>query len=370
MSGRPGDVSPEPPRSNRTSSAGPSSTTTSWWARAGGTRASRPFRRRGRLSGRGRLAGPPAALAGGGGHPAVLGRVVRCDDDDDSGAGHRPRRHGPAAARGLGRGRPRPARWSSTPGADGRPRPGRLASPSTCATLARDAGPRDARLQPFAVPTLFQSLAEPANQHCLRQADPSRLHHPSRSRPTIGARPCADLPTNSPTRPATWPWCCDLPGPASVALAAGAGPPASAPVFTFDNWPHPLGGGPLAPHPGRLRCTTCRCSATRPDPARRLPPLFVLDANRLTPPRPARPASTTATWRRSPRPQPARPLGIKRLLYMRPRRKLHRARRPERRLRRLEDGGHPGARGAPDRLPVPADGAPAHGGRRPARGYY
>ena len=55
------------------------------------------------------------------------------------------------------------------------------------------------------------------------------------------------------------------------------------PVFTFDNWPHPLGVVP-----SHLTLGAClyylplflEAAQTRPQPA---PPLFVLDANRLDP---------------------------------------------------------------------------------------
>jgi hypothetical protein len=109
----------------------------------------------------------------------------------------------------------------------------------------------------------------------------------------------------------------DLPGPQSVALAAALSP-GFCPVFTFDNWPHPLGVVPSHDTLGAclyyLRVFQ-ESAAARPVPAR---PLFVLDANRLAPYHDA--ATQFDNRYVAPMPTAARlaELGVKRILYVRP----------------------------------------------------
>jgi hypothetical protein len=74
----------------------------------------------------------------------------------------------------------------------------------------------------------------------------------------------------------------DLPGPESVAFAAGAASVFD-PVFAIDNWPHPLG---VVPAHLTLAAALyyqplfAKAPTTRPLPA---PPMFVLDRRRLSP---------------------------------------------------------------------------------------
>lgn len=72
----------------------------------------------------------------------------------------------------------------------------------------------------------------------------------------------------------------DLPGPESVAFAAGLARRFE-PVFTFDNWPHPLGVVPA--HMTLAAVTYFREPLRRMARERRTPapPVFVLDRNRL-----------------------------------------------------------------------------------------
>ena len=298
----------------------------------------------------------------------------RHDDDDDS-AGISPRRHRPAAARGLERRAPRHALVSFSDlvrDVDGQ---------ADWLGRMRDAGrrcwPPIRTCARFAVPTLFQALAEPANQS-LRADDAALCTRPSadavfaRGEALRGLQPAARRPPGPGADRAI------CPGPLSVALAAALAP-RFCPVFTFDNWPHPLGVVP-----SHLTLGAClyylplfrrRAPMTRPQPA---PPLFVLDANRLNPYRdqpdqfdnryvapvpsaggPARGWASSASSTSAPT-----------------QRSADRARRPERRLRRLAAGGHRGAGGAAQRLlrGRPAAASPDAGGHRPtapaAAHYY
>ena len=74
----------------------------------------------------------------------------------------------------------------------------------------------------------------------------------------------------------------DLHGPEAVAVAAGVADQ-FAPVFTFDNWPHPRGVVPSHETLGAALYYLPwlqKAAARRPAPA---PPAFVLDADRLNP---------------------------------------------------------------------------------------
>ena len=103
-------------------------------------------------------------------------------------------------------------------------------------TLARDLAPRDARLQPFAVLTLFQSLSGGLGSDRLQRATYPVYNDLLKEAYERGVA-LAKLATE-PGAPRDVALVLDLPGPESVAAAAGmAG--AYAPVFMFDNWPHP-----------------------------------------------------------------------------------------------------------------------------------
>lgn len=94
--------------------------------------------------------------------------------------------------------------------------------------------PRDARWQPFFVPTLLQSLSQPSLNGQIR---------PLRTNEMIDAYSRAEglrtLIASSPNASQTL-IISDLPGPASVALGAAMADTAQL-VPVFDNWPHPLG---------------------------------------------------------------------------------------------------------------------------------
>jgi hypothetical protein len=180
-------------------------------------------------------------------------------------------------------------------------------------TLAGDLAPED-RLQPYAVPTLFQSLADPSSGSLRRQIRPT--HDLQMEETYERGRAFLDV-ARSAEAPADLAIVSDLPGPTSVALAAALAP-RFCPVFIFDNWPHPLGVVPS--HDTLGACLYYlpvfqQARRTRPTPA---PPLFVLDANRLAPYRDA--ATQFDNRYLAPLPSAASltGLGVRRILYLRP----------------------------------------------------
>ena len=147
------------------------------------------------------------------------------------------RRAAAAAQRGLGRraaGHARsrsPTRSTSTP-------PARRRGATAMANLAGATGAAAPALQPYYVPTLFQSLIGPAGQR-LRAV--MRPIHTRRDGRRLCARPrAARRVRRAPAGPSDTALVVDAPGPRAVALAAALAD-RFAPVFTFGNWPHPLG---------------------------------------------------------------------------------------------------------------------------------
>jgi hypothetical protein len=107
----------------------------------------------------------------------------------------------------------------------------------------------------------------------------------------------------------------DMPGPLSVAAAAGVAN-VFAPVFLFDNWPHPLG---VVPSHQTLaaaiyhRPDFVAANARRETPA---PPAFVLDNQRLSPYRDESDRFDNRYLARLPGTDKMEALGIKRVLYV------------------------------------------------------
>jgi hypothetical protein len=172
----------------------------------------------------------------------------------------------------------------------------------------------DPHLARFAVPTLFQALAEPANQSLLQMMRP---FYPPDADPVFERGEALRKLHQQPDAPRDLAVFCDLPGPLSVAFAAAMAA-RFCPVFTFDNWPHPLGVVP-----SHMTLGAClyylplfRDSAqTRPRPA---PPLFVLDANRLNPYRDQPDQFDNRYVAPVPSASALTAAGIKRILYIRP----------------------------------------------------
>jgi hypothetical protein len=172
----------------------------------------------------------------------------------------------------------------------------------------------DPRLARFGVPTLFQALADPANQSLVQMMRP---YHPPEADAVFARGEALRKLYQQPDAPRDLALMCDLPGPLAVAFAAALAP-RFCPVFTFDNWPHPLGVVP-----SHLTLGAClyylpllrEGAQVRPQPA---PALFVLDANRLNRYRDQPDQFDNRYVAPLPSAASLRELGVKRVLYVRP----------------------------------------------------
>lgn len=103
--------------------------------------------------------------------------------------------------------------------------------------LAAELQPKIARWQPFYVPTLASSL-QAADANELRAKIPF-VNSAAMQGAFVRGQALADVIAFA-EAPATWLVVVDLPGPLSVAFAAGLAKQAT-PVCMFGNWPHPRG---------------------------------------------------------------------------------------------------------------------------------
>lgn len=149
---------------------------------------------------------------------------------------------------------------------------------STLGQLATALRPADPRLQPWYVPTLFQSLGEASNS--ILREDLQMIYSSAMQEAFRQGEAMRELLEHAES-PQALAMVVDLPGPEAVAFAAGL-QPAGAAVFTFDNWPHPR--GVVAAHLTLAAAVFYRprfaASATN-QAAERRPTVFVLDRNRL-----------------------------------------------------------------------------------------
>jgi hypothetical protein len=190
---------------------------------------------------------------------------------------------------------------------------GTLVTPPDLTSLGeRLAG--EPRLRPYAANTLFQALADPGSASLVASMRP--VHTPAMDEAYARGVALRDLMAR-PEAPAGVALIADLPGPESVALAAGLAD-RFAPVFTFDNWPHPLGVVPshLVLGAAAYYLPVFEAGAYR-RPAQSMP-VFVLDANRLAPYRDQAEQFDNRYVAPVPSAEALTRLGIKRLLYLRP----------------------------------------------------
>ena len=178
--------------------------------------------------------------------------------------------------------------------------------------LAGALAPSSPALQPFYVPTLFQSLIGPGGQS-LRAV----------MRPIHGAAMDDDFARGIALRAqfaaVDWPrdtaLVVDAPGPRAVAVAAALADH-FAPVFMFGNWPHPLGVVPahqtIAASLYYLPMFSAAAAVRAPD----APPLFVLDANRLAPYRDADKQFDNRYFVKLPTAEQLAALGVRHVLYV------------------------------------------------------
>ena len=123
------------------------------------------------------------------------------------------------------------------PGATAVDADGHAVGPEVVANLAELLAPAEARLRPFYVPTLFQAPAAPSSP-ALRQAL-SPVHDEAMDEGYARGGALAALLAGA-DAPAGTAILVDAPGPIAVSVAAGMAEHL-APVFLFDNWPHPAG---------------------------------------------------------------------------------------------------------------------------------
>jgi hypothetical protein len=135
--------------------------------------------------------------------------------------------------------------------------------------------PAAAEWRPFFVPTLIQALGQPTLQARLLPVSSPWMRDAYGRGEAIGRDLLAA--TESPRSTLV---VADLPGPESVALAAGLASTAHV-VTTFDNWPHPLGVVKSAETLGALLYHAADLHARRASVPAGAPAVFVLDANRL-----------------------------------------------------------------------------------------
>ncbi len=144
-------------------------------------------------------------------------------------------------------------------------------------TLAKDLAPSRSDLAPWYVSTLFQSIELPSNEDL--RAGLRAVDSPSMDAAYARGESVSSL-FESAADAGDVALIVDLPGPESVAFAAGLAPRFD-PVFAFDNWPHPRGVVPSHLALGAAAYYRRWFMAHRA--AAGAPPAFVLDRSRLAP---------------------------------------------------------------------------------------
>jgi hypothetical protein len=179
--------------------------------------------------------------------------------------------------------------------------------------LAERLRPSEGRLLPYYDPTLFQAPEQPSAQ--ILRAALAPVHTSSMDDAYLRGRALGTL-FEAADHPRDTAVVIDLPGADAVAAAAALADH-FAPVFMFDNWPHPMGVVPSQQTIGAALYYLPvfeRMNQTRVPPA---PPAFVLDANRLLPYRDAASEFDNRYAVSLPSLSSLKGLGIKQILYLR-----------------------------------------------------
>jgi hypothetical protein len=185
--------------------------------------------------------------------------------------------------------------------------------PQALRELATELAPKQDALKPFYQATLFQALS--ASGTLLYELRP--IFTPAMDTAFNQGSALADLFARQEEAALATAVLVDLPGPESVAFAAGlAG--RFEPVFTHDNWPHPVGVVPahltlaaVAYYQPVFR----QLAQKRQLPA---PPLFVLDRQRLAPYTDQQTQFDNRYMARMPTAEQLRKLGLQHVLYVVP----------------------------------------------------
>ena len=136
--------------------------------------------------------------------------------------------------------------------------------------------PRSAQWQPFFVPTLIQSLAQPSLNSQIRPINTREMKETYDR-----AEGLRNLISQSPDANKTL-IISDLPGPASVALGAAMAETAQL-VPVFDNWPHPLGVCRSHETLGAMLYYAGEIAEKKAKTDDKAPVVLLLDSNRFVP---------------------------------------------------------------------------------------
>jgi hypothetical protein len=149
--------------------------------------------------------------------------------------------------------------------------------------LAWSLGPAASRWTPYYAPALFQSLESPRSAGLRFAMQP--VFTPEMALAHRRGEALLSLLLDERGCRSDVALVIDLPGPESVAVAAALAPCLD-PVFVFDNWPHPHGVVPAQETLGAALYFLPAFESARGErvrAAREVPPVFVLDRQRLTP---------------------------------------------------------------------------------------
>lgn len=190
------------------------------------------------------------------------------------------------------------------------------------ATLVQDLTPATATLRPYFVPSLLQSPLSTPRITIEGKSSPPRLlkdilvpiHTYVMQRAYRQGQSLASLFSGVAADRAVL---VDMPGPSSVAFAAGAAS-LFEPVFLFDNWPHPL--GIVLTHLTLAAIAYYQPLFVRVKNSRKVPsfPLFVLDRDRLNPVANESTQFDNRYVAKMPSASNLLTMGVKRLLYIVP----------------------------------------------------
>jgi len=163
------------------------------------------------------------------------------------------------------------------PGSSGVDADGNADWSQTLPLLAADLSPAQASLKPYYVPTLFQALESPSGATLRGELKPVLPQHARedalRGEAILSLFRAVGMPADTAV-------ILDLDGPDSIAIAATLAS-GFEPVFTFDNWPHPLGVVPSHLTLASALFYRPVFLHARPQRPANAPPVFVLDRNRL-----------------------------------------------------------------------------------------
>ncbi|WP_434379588.1 hypothetical protein [Melittangium boletus] len=250
-----------------------------------------------------------ALLAVGGTVALVGGLLSGSDDDEDDASNQSVEMFGALdAQRRLG--------WNFGATSSGLAFPAEADTYVTSAVrgLATEMAPRQSALKPFYQATLFQSVD--GNAVSLSQSLRT-LHTPAMDTAFNQGLALLSLFKERPPAAAATAVLVDLPGPEAVAFSTALAERFE-PVYTYDNWPHPLGVVPahltlaaVAYYQPLLAWLAPR----RDTPA---PPVFVLDRERLAPYTDPQKQFDNRYTARMPSAEQLRALGIQHVLYVLP----------------------------------------------------